>query len=62
MKYLVMNKTDGITAAQPFNTKKEAEQFIKEFPMRYQLQGYYRNNKWEKINPKDVILEIEYIS
>lgn len=58
-EYLVMNNTDGITATQEtFKTEKDAKKFITDFPKRYEAQGYYRNNKWEKMDPKDVELEI----
>lgn len=58
-EYLVMNDTDGITASQDsFKTKALANKFIKAFPKRYEAQGYYRTNTWEKIDPKDVKLSI----
>jgi Large polyvalent protein-associated domain 11 len=58
-EYLVMNNTDGITASfDTFKTKAQAQKFINDFPKRYEAQGYYRTNTWEKINPKDVELEI----
>ena len=56
--YTVFNKTDGFFASPDVMTLEEAEQFVKDFPSRYTKQGYYRNNKWEKIRPEDVELEI----
>ena len=60
MQYLVFNKTDGIYASsEPFKTREDAEKFIKEFPKRYERQGYYRNSRMEKMRAEDVELEIE---
>ena len=58
IKYTVFNKTDGFFASPDQMTKEEAEKFVKDFPMRYTEQGYYRTNTWAKIDPKDVDLEI----
>ena len=42
-------------------TKKEAIQFIKDFPKRFKAQGYYRTSNREMIPPESVELEmIEY--
>ncbi len=62
-RYIVFNNTDGIPASCDCHgdgsmTKEEAEKFVKEFPLRYERQGYYRTNTWEKIRPEDVKLEI----
>ena len=57
--YHVFNYTDNIYAsAEPMFTKKEAKEFIQAFRSRFNKQGYYRNNRWEKIHPKDIDLEI----
>lgn len=57
--YHVFNYTDNIYAsAEPILTKKKAKEFIREFRNRYNKQGYYRNNRWGKIKPKDIDLEI----
>lgn len=56
--YMVFNNTDGFFASPDVMTKEEAEKFIEEFPSRYERQGYYRTNTWEKIRPEDVELEI----
>lgn len=58
IKYTVFNKTDGFFASPDQMTKAEAEKFVKHFSLRYTEQGYYRTNKWEKIDPNDVELEI----
>jgi len=55
--FIVFNKTDGFTASGHKYTSEEADQFIKDFPLRYKAQGYYRTSNMEKIDPKDVILE-----
>jgi hypothetical protein len=61
-EYIVMNNTDGITASMDsFKTVAQAKKFIADFPKRYEAQGYYRNNKWEKMDPKDVELEVVQI-
>lgn len=57
--FQVFNYTDNIYAsAEPLFTKKEAKEFIRNFRNRYNQQGYYRNNRLEKINPKHIDLEI----
>ena len=57
--YHVFNYTDNIYAsAEIILTKKEAKEFIRKFRKRYSKQGYYRNNRLEKINPKHIDLEI----
>lgn len=62
MGFLVFNGTDGVYAsADEFKTKEEAEQFIKEFPKRYERQGYYRTSLWEKIDAKEVLLKIQEV-
>lgn len=59
MKYIVFNKTDGITASpDTFSSIKKAEQFVKSFRERFNFQGYYFTSKMQRIDPKDVILEI----
>ena len=58
MRYIVMNRTDGILADPRDFNLLDAQRFVKEFPTRYEAQGYYRNNRGEKVDPKDVELEI----
>ena len=49
-KYVVWNDIDNIpTHPGAFDTKKQAEAFAKEFVNRFKGQGYYRDNKWDKI-------------
>jgi hypothetical protein len=63
MGYLVFNRTDGVYASPDlFKTIEEAEQFIAEFPKRYERQGYYRTSRWEKIAPEEVLLKIEEVN
>lgn len=62
VKYLVYNKTDGIMAwPEPFNSPEEAEKFMNSFRERFKFQGYYFTKRMERIDPKDVELEIEEI-
>ncbi len=59
MKYNVFNKTDGIMAwPEPFDSTEKAEEFIKSFRERFKIQGYYFTKRMERIDPKDVELEI----
>lgn len=56
-KYMVFNYTDNIYASpEVFNTKKEANEFIKSFKKRFEMQGYYRDNRMNKIDIEDVDL------
>tara|TARA_R110000744_G_scaffold288557_1_gene399560 strand:- start:1161 stop:1370 length:210 start_codon:yes stop_codon:yes gene_type:complete len=58
-KYVVFNYTDNIFAsADTYNTKKEAKEFITQFRKRFDNQGYYKTNNWDKINPNHIDLEI----
>jgi len=57
-KYSVWNKTDDIPASFEPLTMEEAEKFIREFPKKYERQGYYKTNRWEKISPASVVLKI----
>lgn len=62
-KYSVWNWTDNISAtAKTFSSKKAANDFIKEFRDRYKQQGYYRDNRWRKIAPEDIELEVYEIN
>jgi hypothetical protein len=54
--FIVFNKTDNITASPQEFSSEVADQFIKDFPLRYKAQGYYRTNQNIKINPKDIEL------
>lgn len=40
-RYQVFNCTDGIWASPFPMTLEEAEEFVKDFPERYERQGYY---------------------
>ncbi len=59
--YIIWNDTDDITASGEEFTNKEADQFIKDFPKRYEKQGYYKDNNWNKLDPKDVLLRKEKV-
>lgn len=55
----VFNYTDNIYASpDTFKNEKEAKDFITQFRKRYEAQGYYKDNRLNKINPKDIDLEI----
>jgi len=57
--YMVFNYTDDYYASDNvFATKKEANNFIKEFRNRYKQQGYFRDNRMNKIAIEDIDLEI----
>jgi len=55
--FMVFNYTDDIYATdEVFKTKKLANDFIKEFRNRYSKQGYYRDNRMNKIAIEDIDL------
>lgn len=55
----VFNYTDNIYATnEVFTSKKKAKEFIVGFRKRFDKQGYYRNNRMEKISPAHIDLEI----
>ena len=57
--YMVFNYSDEYYATDNvFATKKEANNFIKEFRNRYKQQGYFRDNRMNKIAIEDIDLEI----
>lgn len=57
--FQVFNYTDNIFASpETFKDKKSANNFIKKFRDRFKIQGYYRDNRWNKIDPKDIELEV----
>ena len=58
-EYNIFNYTDNIYATnEVFKTKKQANDFIKQFRNRFKKQGYYKTNQWEQINPEHIDLEI----
>ncbi len=57
-RYQVFNHTDGIWASPFTMTRKEAEAFVRDFPERYERQGYYRTASGRRIRPEDVELEL----
>jgi hypothetical protein len=60
MEYIIFNNTDGITATHlSFITKKDALLHIKKMREAFRVsQGYYRDNKGNKIMPEDIQYEI----
>jgi len=58
-EYSVYNATDGIYACPfTFESRKEAEGFIRSFRERFKVQGYYLTSNGNRISPDDVVLEI----
>jgi len=57
-KYTVFNYTDGIFASPDTFTKKKGLEYIENFRLRYKNQGYYRDNKWNKIPPSEIELDL----
>lgn len=55
-QYVIYNATDGILASPDTFTDEEADQFIQDFPKRYEHQGYYLTANWERISPSSVVL------
>ena len=59
MRYKIFNYTDNIYATNDrFYTQKKAKAFIRKFRTKFKKRGYYWGNRWEKIAPKDIDLEI----
>jgi hypothetical protein len=52
----VFNLTDGVYATHMPLEDQAADQFIEDFPKRYELQGYYTTQNWERIDPRNVRL------
>ena len=61
-QFLVFNYTDGIPAArEPFNTREEAEAFIREFPDNFRKRSgreTYKTSRLEHISPEDVDMQV----
>lgn len=55
--FMVFNYTDNIYASPDvFSNKTKANEFIAQFRKRFEGQGYYRDNNWNKMAPKDIDL------
>lgn len=52
----VYNSTDGVLAWPGPLPLNQAREFIREFPKRYEKQGFYRTATGERIRPEDVEL------
>lgn len=57
-QFLVYNDTDGVFASPSSMSLEEAYWFVKDFPKKYQGQGYYLTADGFRINPEDVVLVI----
>jgi hypothetical protein len=55
-RFSVFNRTDGIPASPNPMTLQEAEAFVREFPKRYERQGYCLTATGERIPPESVNL------
>ena len=55
-KYQVYNETDGILASHARMSLEQAQLFVKEFPEKFQSQGYYQTADGTSIDPKEVKL------
>jgi len=58
--YSVWNNEDDLSTHQNyFTSKKQAEMHEESFRNRFKQQGYYRNNRREKVALEDLDLEIK---
>jgi 2-keto-3-deoxy-6-phosphogluconate aldolase len=59
LRLTIFNVTDGIPAMEKtFSSPEEAEQAIRKFRQRFEVQGYYTTSAGQRINPADIKLEI----
>ena len=59
----VYNSTEGVLAWPGPLPISQAREFIREFPKRYERQGYYKTATGERISPEDVelvLLDLEW--
>ena len=59
--FAVFNATDGFFASPDHLISEDADTFIRNFPKRFERQGYYKTGRGERINPNDVILEKQQV-
>ena len=59
-EFLVFNDTDGFHASPESFTFDEAIEFVRDFPKRFEAQGYYSSNNG-RIPANEVALEIHYM-
>ena len=52
----VYNSTDGVLAWPGPRPINQAKEFIREFPKRYEKQGYYKTAAGGRIDPESVKL------
>jgi hypothetical protein len=57
IRYIVWNTHDEITASPDVFTREEAEQFVKDFPKRYEKQGYF-SSRGQRIPLENIKLDI----
>jgi hypothetical protein len=59
LRLTIFNATDGIPAMEKtFSSREEAEQAIRKFRQRFEVQGYYATSAGERIDPADIKLDI----
>lgn len=57
--YKVFNYTDNIYASsEEFKTQRQAKAFIKQFRERFKVQGYYRDNRRNKVAINEIEIEV----
>jgi hypothetical protein len=59
-EFLVFNGTDGFYASPESFSFDEAIEFVRDFPKRFEAQGYYSSNAG-RIPANAVVLEIHYM-
>lgn len=62
IRFTVHNDTDNIPCSMCDLDFLGALKFVTDFPKRYEQQGYYRDNNWNKLNPLNVRLIIKPLS
>ena len=62
-RYIIWNHEDNISASiDTFTSKKAAKERIEVLRDAYKRQGWYRNNRMEKVPVDDVVYTIEKIT
>ena len=58
-RFIVWNHMDGIpVTSQIFNSLNQAVKFTNDWVKRFETQGYYKDNKWNKIALSDIEVDI----
>lgn len=60
--YTIWNEHDNIMASPDiFKSIEAVQEYCKQYRDRYRKQGYYRDNRWNKIPPDEIQLDIREI-